>query len=123
MKEIIPQRVFAQLNDGALNSGRNLCERSAAMSNEIPVNGTTMANPGASKAAISFHYDLGNEFVRLFLDRECCYSCVPCTTKSPTLSKQLSNGNSSTTFSRRVRMVLPASSILDVVGARCKSGW
>src|SRR6202521_6428698 len=36
----------------------------------------TAANPGASKAAISFHYDLGNEFFRLFLDREFCYSCA-----------------------------------------------
>ncbi len=46
------------------------------MSNELPVSGTTITNPGASKAAISFHYDLGNEFFRLFLDRECCYSCA-----------------------------------------------
>ncbi len=46
------------------------------MSNELPISGTTTANPGASKAAISFHYDLGNEFFRLFLDRECCYSCA-----------------------------------------------
>lgn len=46
------------------------------MSNEPPVSGKTTANPGASKAAISFHYDLGNEFFRLFLDRECCYSCA-----------------------------------------------
>ena len=46
------------------------------MSNEIPVGGATTANPGASKAAISFHYDLGNEFFKLFLDRECCYSCA-----------------------------------------------
>ena len=38
--------------------------------------GTTTPNPGASKAAISFHYDLGNEFFKLFLDRECCYSCA-----------------------------------------------
>jgi cyclopropane-fatty-acyl-phospholipid synthase len=36
----------------------------------------TTPNPGASKAAISFHYDLGNEFFRLFLDTECCYSCA-----------------------------------------------
>jgi cyclopropane-fatty-acyl-phospholipid synthase len=35
-----------------------------------------MSNPGASKAAISFHYDLGNDFFRLFLDRECHYSCA-----------------------------------------------
>jgi cyclopropane-fatty-acyl-phospholipid synthase len=28
------------------------------------------------KSTISFHYDLGNEFFRLFLDRECCYSCA-----------------------------------------------
>src|SRR5258708_37414212 len=40
------------------------------------VRGSTIANPGASKAAISFHYDLGNEFFRLFLDREWCYSCA-----------------------------------------------
>src|SRR5260370_21266188 len=46
------------------------------MSNDLPVKGTTTSNPGASKAAISFHYDLGNEFFRLFLDRECCYSCA-----------------------------------------------
>ena len=46
------------------------------MSNELPISGATTANPGASKAAISFHYDLGNEFFRLFLDRECCYSCA-----------------------------------------------
>ena len=42
----------------------------------LPVSETTISNPGASKAAISFHYDLGNEFFRLFLDRECCYSCA-----------------------------------------------
>jgi cyclopropane-fatty-acyl-phospholipid synthase len=48
----------------------------AALSNELPVSGSTTANRGASKAAISFHYDLGNEFFRLFLDRECCYSCA-----------------------------------------------
>ena len=40
------------------------------------VRASTIANPGASKAAISFHYDLGNEFFRLFLDREFCYSCA-----------------------------------------------
>jgi cyclopropane-fatty-acyl-phospholipid synthase len=33
-------------------------------------------NPGASKATISLHYDLGNEFFRLFLDRGFCYSCA-----------------------------------------------
>src|SRR5580704_10875034 len=48
----------------------------AAVSKEPPESGATIANPGASKAAISFHYDLGNEFFRLFLDRECCYSCA-----------------------------------------------
>ena len=46
------------------------------MSDEVPVSGKVRANPGASKTAISFHYDLGNEFFRLFLDRECCYSCA-----------------------------------------------
>jgi cyclopropane-fatty-acyl-phospholipid synthase len=48
----------------------------AAMSNEVPISGTKTSSPGASKAAISFHYDLGNEFFRLFLDRDCCYSCA-----------------------------------------------
>jgi len=46
------------------------------VSNERTIGGTTISNPGASKAAISFHYDLGNEFFRLFLDRECSYSCA-----------------------------------------------
>ena len=46
------------------------------MTNKLPVSGATIANPGASKAAISSHYDLGNEFFKLFLDRECCYSCA-----------------------------------------------
>jgi cyclopropane-fatty-acyl-phospholipid synthase len=44
--------------------------------NELPLSGATTANPGASKTAISFHYDLGNDFFRLFLDQECCYSCA-----------------------------------------------
>jgi cyclopropane-fatty-acyl-phospholipid synthase len=34
----------------------------------------TIENPGTSKAAISYHYDIGNDFYRLFLDRNCCYS-------------------------------------------------
>lgn len=55
------------------------------MRNELPSNGATTANPGASKAAISFHYDLGNEFFRLFLDRECCYSCAMYDDESDTL--------------------------------------
>jgi len=46
------------------------------VSDDVPLSGKVRANPGASKAAISFHYDLGNEFFRLFLDRECCYSCA-----------------------------------------------
>ena len=41
-----------------------------------PMSRAKIANPGASKAAISFHYDLGNEFFKLFLDREFCYSCA-----------------------------------------------
>src|SRR5260370_11400117 len=49
------------------------------------VGGATTTNPGASKAAISFHYDLGNEFFRLFLDRECCYSCAMYDNESDTL--------------------------------------
>ena len=46
------------------------------MSEKTPVDSATIANPGASKAAISSHYDLGNKFFRLFLDREGCYSCA-----------------------------------------------
>jgi len=46
------------------------------MSDELPVSRAKIHNPGASKAAISFHYDLGNEFFKLFLDREFCYSCA-----------------------------------------------
>jgi len=53
--------------------------------NELPISGTTTANPGASKAAISFHYDLGNEFFRLFLDQECCYSCAMYESESDSL--------------------------------------
>ena len=46
------------------------------MSNDLPITQDRTSNPGASKAAISFHYDLGNDFFRLFLDRELCYSCA-----------------------------------------------
>jgi cyclopropane-fatty-acyl-phospholipid synthase len=57
------------------------------MSNEVPMSGAKTSNPGASKAAISFHYDLGNEFFRLFLDRECCYSCAMYHEASASLEK------------------------------------
>ena len=53
-----------------------ICAKAAAVSNGRAISGTTISNPGAPKAAISFHYDLGNEFFRLFLDRECSYSCA-----------------------------------------------
>ena len=46
------------------------------MSNDLPRSQERTNNPGASKAAISFHYDLGNDFFRLFLDHELCYSCA-----------------------------------------------
>jgi len=49
--------------------------REAPLGN-APANSSMTSNPGASKAAISLHYDLGNEFFRLFLDRELCYSCA-----------------------------------------------
>ena len=32
--------------------------------------------PCAGQDAISFHYDLGNDFFRLFLDDRCTYSCA-----------------------------------------------
>jgi cyclopropane-fatty-acyl-phospholipid synthase len=41
------------------------------MSATIPVQ-----NPGASAAAIQSHYDLGNEFYRLWLDSTLSYSCA-----------------------------------------------
>lgn len=37
--------------------------------------GTTEV-PGATQAAISFHYDVSNEFYALWLDREMLYSCA-----------------------------------------------
>jgi cyclopropane-fatty-acyl-phospholipid synthase len=46
------------------------------VSNDLPASNAATSNPGASKAAIQSHYDLGNEFFRLFLDRECSYSCA-----------------------------------------------
>ena len=46
------------------------------MSHDRLINSVKTTNPGASKTAIAFHYDLGNEFFRLFLDQECCYSCA-----------------------------------------------
>ena len=64
-----PQKQFAPID---LRSVRD----TSAMNNELPVSRAKIANPGASKAAISFHYDLGNEFFKLFLDREFCYSCA-----------------------------------------------
>jgi hypothetical protein len=81
-----------------------------------------MSNRGASKAAISFHYDLGNDFFDYFSIAN-VVTRVPCMTKSPILSKQLSNGNSSTTFIRRGPVVLPACSISGAAGARYKRGW
>ena len=47
----------------------------------------TIANPGASKKAISFHYDQGNEFFRLILDREHSYSCAMCENETDTLDE------------------------------------
>jgi cyclopropane fatty-acyl-phospholipid synthase-like methyltransferase len=79
------------------------------------------SNPGASKAAISLHYDLSNEFFRLFLDRELCYSCAMYDNESDSF-EEAQERKSSTTFTR-VPMELPASSTSDVVGARCKRGW
>jgi cyclopropane-fatty-acyl-phospholipid synthase len=54
---------------------------------EVPVSEASVANPGASKAAISFHYDIGNEFFKLFLDSECCYSCAMYEDESESLEK------------------------------------
>ncbi|MHB8382917.1 MAG: class I SAM-dependent methyltransferase [Candidatus Binataceae bacterium] len=56
------------------------------MSNRASAN-ATVANPGASKDAISFHYDQGNEFFRLFLDRENNYSCAMYENESDTLEQ------------------------------------
>jgi Mycolic acid cyclopropane synthetase len=92
------------------------------MSIEVPMSGAKTSNPGASKAAISFHYDLGNEFFRLFLDRDCCYSCAMYDEDSESLDKHR-KGNSITTFSRHARRVLTECSTSDVAGVPCKSGW
>src|SRR4051794_30274164 len=36
----------------------------------------THEGPGASSEAIQFHYDIGNEFYRLWLDESLTYSCA-----------------------------------------------
>jgi Mycolic acid cyclopropane synthetase len=76
-----------QVERSGLEIGLKSVSDATAVSNELPVNGATTANPGASKAAISFHYDAGNEFFRLFLDRECCYSCAMYDTESDSLEE------------------------------------
>jgi cyclopropane-fatty-acyl-phospholipid synthase len=35
-----------------------------------------IANPGASRTAIQSHYDIGNDFYRLWLDRDLNYSAA-----------------------------------------------
>ncbi|MGH7781462.1 MAG: class I SAM-dependent methyltransferase [Candidatus Binataceae bacterium] len=58
------------------------------MRTEASVNATaTVANPGASKKAISFHYDQGNEFFRLILDSDNSYSCAMYEDESDTLEQ------------------------------------
>ncbi len=37
---------------------------------------TATQNPGASPEAIQHHYDVSNEFYKLWLDRACTYSCA-----------------------------------------------
>ena len=37
---------------------------------------TTAHNPGASLEAIQYHYDVGNDFYRLWLGNTCTYSCA-----------------------------------------------
>jgi len=37
---------------------------------------SALANPGASAQAIQFHYDIGNSFYNLWLDRSLTYSCA-----------------------------------------------
>lgn len=37
---------------------------------------SALANPGASAQAIQFHYDVGNSFYELWLDRTLTYSCA-----------------------------------------------
>jgi cyclopropane fatty-acyl-phospholipid synthase-like methyltransferase len=101
---------------------KSLQLRGGAVSNEVPASGAKTTNPGASKAAISFHYDLGNEFFRLFLDRECCYSCAMYEEESESLE---------TAQERKLEYHIQqaraggADRVLDIGcgwGA-CKSGW
>ena len=37
---------------------------------------TNINNPGASATAIQHHYDLSNDFYKLWLDPTCTYSCA-----------------------------------------------
>jgi cyclopropane-fatty-acyl-phospholipid synthase len=57
------------------------------MSNDLHRDDAKTTNPGASKEAISFHYDIGNDFFRLFLDSESCYSCAMYADESESLEK------------------------------------
>jgi cyclopropane-fatty-acyl-phospholipid synthase len=40
------------------------------------VNKANIANPGASAAAIQYHYDIGNDFYHLWLDPTKTYTCA-----------------------------------------------
>jgi cyclopropane-fatty-acyl-phospholipid synthase len=40
------------------------------------VSTTKVSNPGASASAIQYHYDIGNEFYHLWLDRTKAYTCA-----------------------------------------------
>jgi hypothetical protein len=101
---------------------KSLQLRGGAVSNEVPASGAKTTNPGASKAAISFHYDLGNEFFRLFLDRECCYSCAMYEEESESL-ETAQERKLEYHIRRRGRVVLTGCSISDAAGVPCKSGW
>ena len=50
---------------------------------------TTTNNPGASTSAIQHHYDLSNDFYKLWLDPTCTYSCALWQEKDNLKSAQL----------------------------------
>lgn len=53
---------------------------------ELAIQSAT-SGAGASAQAIQFHYDVGTEFYRLWLDRECLYSCALWSESTPTLEQ------------------------------------
>ena len=60
----------------ALPALYTLARRGRKAARSAPQSGTGAGASGSSKAAIQFHYDISNDFYRLFLDERMLYSCA-----------------------------------------------